>query len=240
MTTVRNDGGRASPARVAGEAPASPFLRSGGATPARAAVPRSLAAVFDLVHHCVLATTIDGCRVYSNPSLDATVGSDARLPLHTGAPPPYVPADQYPAYGKLLRELPNVIANERPYSAELDVVDRGQARRVRLAVTIGGLMEPGRAALALWLLRTQDSRPTGAAFAQDGPTDRTVVRGIDRLSKRELEVLGLLIEGWRVPSIARCLYVSEHTVRNHLKAIYRKLGAHSQQELIERLKPPQG
>ena len=36
---------------------------------------------------------------------------------------------------------------------------------------------------------------------------------------------------------ARTLYLSEHTVRNHLKAIFRKLDAHSQTELLDRLRP---
>jgi DNA-binding NarL/FixJ family response regulator len=72
----------------------------------------------------------------------------------------------------------------------------------------------------------------------NGPHPSAGFRGLDHLTRRELEVLDQLLDGWRVASIARSLYVSEHTIRNHLKAIYRKLGAHSQQELIERLKSP--
>ena len=46
-------------------------------------------------------------------------------------------------------------------------------------------------------------------------------------------------KGWRVKSIAVALFVSEHTVRNHLKSIFRKLGAHSQRDLIEAMKSRQ-
>lgn len=54
---------------------------------------------------------------------------------------------------------------------------------------------------------------------------------------RERQVLGLLLEGLRVASIARRLGVSPHTVRNHLRALFRKAGVRSQAELIERYHP---
>ena len=53
------------------------------------------------------------------------------------------------------------------------------------------------------------------------------------LSPREVEVLGKLAGGSRVPSIATELHISQHTVRNHLKSIYRKAGVQGQSELIE-------
>ncbi len=55
------------------------------------------------------------------------------------------------------------------------------------------------------------------------------------LSPREGEVLQPLLEGHRVPYIARMLYISPHTVRNHLQSVFRKLGVASQAELIEKL-----
>ncbi len=56
---------------------------------------------------------------------------------------------------------------------------------------------------------------------------------VAELSPREREVLGLLLSGHRVASMARALSVSPYTVRNHLRALYRKLGAHSQEQLID-------
>jgi len=53
------------------------------------------------------------------------------------------------------------------------------------------------------------------------------------LSPREGEVLAELMGGFRVPSIAERLHISQHTVRNHLKSIYRKAGVQSQAELIQ-------
>jgi PAS domain S-box-containing protein len=53
------------------------------------------------------------------------------------------------------------------------------------------------------------------------------------LSPREAEVLSLLVAGDRVPTIADRLHISQHTVRNHLKSMYRKLDVGTQAELIE-------
>ncbi len=58
------------------------------------------------------------------------------------------------------------------------------------------------------------------------------------LSAREADVLRALVAGRRVRDIARSLGISLHTARNHLKAVLRKLGAHSQSELIERFRNP--
>ena len=56
----------------------------------------------------------------------------------------------------------------------------------------------------------------------------------DSLTPREREIVGALSAGQRVGAIAERLGVSEHTVRNHLKAVYRKLDVHSQVELLSR------
>lgn len=59
------------------------------------------------------------------------------------------------------------------------------------------------------------------------------------LTKREYDVLLLLLKGRSVPVIARQLSVSENTVRSHTKSIYRKLGLHSKQELIDAFESPE-
>jgi PAS domain S-box-containing protein len=60
------------------------------------------------------------------------------------------------------------------------------------------------------------------------------------LSAREQEVLAQLLAGRRVPAIAAQLFISPHTVRAHLKAIYRKVGVSTQSELIERVRKLSG
>jgi PAS domain S-box-containing protein len=52
------------------------------------------------------------------------------------------------------------------------------------------------------------------------------------LSARQCEILARLADGQRPADIARSMYLSPSTVRNHLAAIYRKFGVHSQAELL--------
>lgn len=57
------------------------------------------------------------------------------------------------------------------------------------------------------------------------------------LTSREREVCRLIMEGYRVPLIAKMLFITESTVRNHLSGIFRKLQVNSQQEMILLLRP---
>lgn len=68
---------------------------------------------------------------------------------------------------------------------------------------------------------------------RDRVADPVSLPGLRRLSRREWEVLEHLLRGRRVPTIAEQLFVSQNTVRNHLKSIFRKLGVSSQAELLE-------
>ena len=55
------------------------------------------------------------------------------------------------------------------------------------------------------------------------------------LSGRERQVAQLALDGLQVPGIAATLYISPHTVRDHLKAIFRKTRSHTRHELTARL-----
>lgn len=50
------------------------------------------------------------------------------------------------------------------------------------------------------------------------------------LSRREVQILQLIVGGFAVRDIGGRLMLSPHTVRNHLKSIYRKLGVHGRAE----------
>src|SRR5437899_3699005 len=60
------------------------------------------------------------------------------------------------------------------------------------------------------------------------------------LSARELEVLLLLDEHLATDEIAKRLYISEHTVRSHVKSLLRKLGVSSRREALEALSTARG
>jgi len=55
------------------------------------------------------------------------------------------------------------------------------------------------------------------------------------ISKREREILELLISGKTNPEIAEALFIALPTVKNHVSSIYRKLNVKSRYQLIHRL-----
>lgn len=55
------------------------------------------------------------------------------------------------------------------------------------------------------------------------------------LSRREWDVAQGLASGKRAPAVAASLGISVHTVRNHLKSVFRKLNVSTQSELRRRL-----
>ncbi|YCN57105.1 response regulator transcription factor [Rhodococcus erythropolis] len=52
------------------------------------------------------------------------------------------------------------------------------------------------------------------------------------MTKREMDVLVELGLGIPIGEIARKLFVSNNTLKSHLRALYRKLGAHSREEAV--------
>jgi LuxR family maltose regulon positive regulatory protein len=59
---------------------------------------------------------------------------------------------------------------------------------------------------------------------------------VEPLTRRERQVLHLMVAGLSGPEIAEELVVAYSTVRSHTKSIYGKLGVHSRHEAIERAK----
>ncbi len=56
--------------------------------------------------------------------------------------------------------------------------------------------------------------------------------GLSQLSARQWDVLHRLLRGERTATIAHDMFISPSTVRNHLSDIFKKLGVHSQGELM--------
>jgi DNA-binding CsgD family transcriptional regulator len=55
------------------------------------------------------------------------------------------------------------------------------------------------------------------------------------LTPREEEIAKLVARGCSTKEISRALFISEHTVNNHLRSIFEKAGVHSRRELVKRL-----
>jgi DNA-binding NarL/FixJ family response regulator len=91
-------------------------------------------------------------------------------------------------------------------------------RGIRAAVEGDSLLSPGVAAKLLGVVRARAQR--------DG--DGSAVASL--LSEREVDVLRLLAVGKQNADIARELYLSPHTVRNHISNILSKLGIHNRTE----------
>jgi DNA-binding CsgD family transcriptional regulator len=94
----------------------------------------------------------------------------------------------------------------------------------RLAVLEAGLRNISWELQALGIQHTVASGPTVSP------------EQLRNLSPREREVLRAFLDGSSVAVCARLLHVSEHTVRSHLKSVYRKLGVRSQTELLRSMR----
>jgi PAS domain S-box-containing protein len=76
--------------------------------------------------------------------------------------------------------------------------------------------------MARGLIRLSSKEEAPAPTRQDVPA----------LTPRQLEVLGLMAEGKSAREIGGELYLSQATVRNHIRALSQALGAHSQLEVL--------
>ena len=87
----------------------------------------------------------------------------------------------------------------------------------------------------LFTLRFKDSR-VPASEKEVPETAEVVVEAntpnpLDTLTPREMEVVELICLGYTNRDISKMLFISEHTVKDHTKKIYPKLGVHSRFEL---------
>jgi PAS domain S-box-containing protein len=76
--------------------------------------------------------------------------------------------------------------------------------------------------MARGLIRLSSKEDAPAPARKDAPA----------LTPRQLEILKLLSEGKSAREIGRELYLSQATVRNHIRALLQALGAHSQLEVL--------
>lgn len=117
-----------------------------------------------------------------------------------------------------------------------------------LAVEAGVDLSPPRARVHLsggcWLtLRAarlegeapQAGRDIAVTIDESNSTDRlSLFARTAGLSSRETELLGQLATGAGTRDVAARMFLSAHTVQDHLKSVFDKTGAHSRRELLAR------
>ncbi len=100
------------------------------------------------------------------------------------------------------------------------------------------LPSPREADLESHLWRIAAEVEASGILLRAGPAPRLSLLHIPdaaALTPRQWEVLRRLVAGQRVPTIARELFITQSTVRNHLAAIFDRFGVRSQPELLARL-----
>lgn len=104
----------------------------------------------------------------------------------------------------------------------LDITDRKRSER-ELMQAIDAVMTD-----ASWLSKSIIEK----LAALRRPKKQTPELPTEKLTAREQEVLGFICQGVSDATISKRLTLSSNTVRNHVSALYRKLGVHSRSEAV--------
>lgn len=91
---------------------------------------------------------------------------------------------------------------------------------------------PAREVVAAAKHAARSPRTFASAGLAEAMLRRRTTPPSPELSEREVEVLAQLAEGLGIAAIARCLYVSESTVKSHISRIYQKLGAENRAQAL--------
>ena len=111
----------------------------------------------------------------------------------------------------------------RPVRVRIEAEGEEALRLLSLAAVDGlVLARPGEAADLV--ARPAPSAPLLAPASAATAPRTTTTHSPPRLSGRELEILGYLVDGWSNAEIASALGIGLRTVRFHLEGLYVKLG----------------
>jgi DNA-binding CsgD family transcriptional regulator/tetratricopeptide (TPR) repeat protein len=114
-----------------------------------------------------------------------------------------------------------------PYEAALSLAESADPQAARRALAELGRLGASRTSAVV----TRRLRRRGVRNLPRGPR-RATRRNPAGLTCRELEVLGLMVDGMRNTDIATHLVLSTKTVEHHVSSILRKLGVSSRREAV--------
>jgi DNA-binding CsgD family transcriptional regulator len=71
------------------------------------------------------------------------------------------------------------------------------------------------------------------------PSERSsLLLAVHGLTPAQCRVATLVLQGRTTSQIANCLSISAHTVQDHLKVVFDKVGVHSRRELVNAMMHP--
>lgn len=109
-------------------------------------------------------------------------------------------------------------------STLLEALDAGASALVRKSAPSEQVISAVRRAADFPLEFTGSGLAEAMRRRQESP--------VATLTTREMEVLGLLVEGASVAQVGKQLYMSPSTVKTHIGKIYEKLGAHNRASAV--------
>jgi DNA-binding NarL/FixJ family response regulator len=112
-------------------------------------------------------------------------------------------------------------------STPADIVDC-----IRTLVGGGSPVSPLIARRILQKVRGEQQALASVAPRAPEPVPAVVTPIATTLTEREIQILGLLGKGLSYGEIGQSLFISAHTVAQHIKNIYRKLAVHSRGEAV--------
>ncbi len=216
-----------------------------------------LQALLEAVTDGVLITDEHGKCTYANPALDQIVGPPACADMTPETAPSWIPPDCQRAYQRYINRAIGGRFGRETIVTDWSLITAG-GHQVRAQLKLIPMRNGnGHSTALMWIFSPTPMEPRlngdgrrqaledtlrriagelnklGVPMGGAEPVTSTAVAPeLERLSRRERDVVNELLHGHRVVSIASRLDVSEHTVRNHLKSIFRKLEVHSQAELV--------
>lgn len=122
------------------------------------------------------------------------------------------------------------------YAVDFELLVGDGATRKYLAVPLG-LPEASGVRIAVLLLPPAIAGAGIESLLRGSPSE---TEDLDVLTSREREIAAQMLAGSRTTLIAEELGISVNTVRNHLKAIFRKLKVRSQADLVRMLRRRRG